>query len=77
MDQSCYADPQMFGGRIRTPTLERLAKNGLTYTNFNVNAAVLADPRLAADRAQQPSEQHGDVTWARARPIRATPASGR
>ena len=39
MDQSCYADPEMFGGRIRTPTLERLAKNGLTYTNFKVNAA--------------------------------------
>ena len=22
MDQSCYADPQTFGGRIRTPTLD-------------------------------------------------------
>ena len=39
-DQSCYADPQIFGGRIRTPTLERLAtKRALTYTNFKVNAA--------------------------------------
>ena len=28
MDQSCYADPEMFGGRIRTPTLERLARTG-------------------------------------------------
>ena len=39
MDQSCYADPEMFGGRIRTPTLERLAQNGLAYPNFQVNAA--------------------------------------
>ena len=39
MDQSCYADPEMFGGRIRTPTLERLAANGVTYPNFKVNAA--------------------------------------
>ena len=39
MDQSCYADPEMFGGRIRTPTLERLAANGVTYANFKVNAA--------------------------------------
>ena len=39
MDQSCYADPEMFGGRIRTPALERLAKGGVTYPNFKVNAA--------------------------------------
>ena len=52
MDQSCYADPEMFGGRINTPTFERLAKNGLTYTNFHVNRPVLADARRAADRAE-------------------------
>src|SRR5215471_17354709 len=45
-DQSCYADSKMFGGRIRTPTFERLAKNGLTYTNFHVNA--LCSPTRAA-----------------------------
>ena len=39
MDQSCYADPETFGGRIRTPTLERLARNGLAYPNFKVNSA--------------------------------------
>lgn len=38
MDQLCYADPATFGGPIRMPTLDKLAKNGLTYTNFHVNA---------------------------------------
>jgi arylsulfatase A-like enzyme len=38
MDQLSYADPTTFGGPIRMPTLDRLAKDGLTYTNFHVNA---------------------------------------
>ncbi|SAL40425.1 arylsulfatase [Caballeronia humi] len=38
LDQVAYADPQLFGGQIRMPTLDKLAKDGLTYTNFHVNA---------------------------------------
>ncbi len=38
LDQVGYADPATFGGQIRTPTLDRLAKDGLTYTNFHVNS---------------------------------------
>ena len=38
MDQLSYADPELFGGQIRMPVLDRLAANGLTYTNFHVNA---------------------------------------
>ena len=38
MDQMCYADPEAFGGPIRMPTFDRLAANGVTYTNFHVNA---------------------------------------
>jgi hypothetical protein len=38
MDQAGYADPATFGGPIRTPTLDKLAQVGLTYTNFHVNA---------------------------------------
>ena len=38
LDQVGYADPATFGGPIRTPTLDRLAKEGLTYTNFHVNS---------------------------------------
>ena len=60
MDQSCYADPQMFGGRIRTPTLERLAKNGLTYTNFKVNAA--CSPTRASLLTGRNSHQNSTAT---------------
>ena len=38
LDQTSYADPSTFGGPIRFPTLDRLAKDGLTYTNFHVNS---------------------------------------
>ncbi|HKQ43967.1 MAG TPA: arylsulfatase [Rhizomicrobium sp.] len=38
MDQLCYADPEGMGGPIKMPTFDRLAKNGLIYTNFHVNA---------------------------------------
>ena len=38
LDQTCYCDPSTFGGPINFPTLDRLAKEGLTYTNFHVNS---------------------------------------
>ena len=38
LDQTSYADPSTFGGAINFPTLDRLAKEGLTYTNFHVNS---------------------------------------
>src|SRR5262245_40492853 len=37
-DQLAYSDPELLGGKIRMPNLDKLAKNGLTYTNFHVNA---------------------------------------
>ena len=38
LDQLAYADPDTFGGQIRMPTLNRMAEEGLTYTNFHVNS---------------------------------------
>ena len=38
LDQLAYADPDTFGGSIRMPTLNRMAEEGLTYTNFHVNS---------------------------------------
>lgn len=46
MDQLSYADPEGMGGPIRMPTFDRLAKGGLTYTNFHVNA--LCSPTRSA-----------------------------
>ena len=38
LDQVSYSDPSTFGGQIKFPTLDRLAREGLTYTNFHVNS---------------------------------------
>ncbi|WP_051979210.1 arylsulfatase [Edaphobacter aggregans] len=38
MDQLSYADPDAMGGPIKTPAFDELAKTGLLYTNFHVNA---------------------------------------
>ena len=46
LDQTAYADPSTFGGPINFPTLDRLAREGLTYTNFHVNS--LCSPSRSA-----------------------------
>ena len=46
LDDVGYGASSTFGGPINTPTLERLAKNGLKYTNFHTTA--LCSPTRAA-----------------------------
>ena len=46
MDQACYADPTGMGGPINTPAFDKLAANGLKYTNFHV--CPLCSPSRAA-----------------------------
>jgi arylsulfatase len=45
-DDSGFGVPSTFGGVIPTPTLDRIAQNGLRYTNFNSTA--LCSPTRAA-----------------------------
>src|SRR5512135_1624147 len=45
-DDSGYGVPSTFGGVIPTPALDRIANNGLRYTNFNSTA--LCSPTRAA-----------------------------
>jgi arylsulfatase A-like enzyme len=45
-DDSGYGVPSTFGGVIPTPALDRIARNGLRYTNFNSTA--LCSPTRAA-----------------------------
>jgi len=45
-DDSGYGVPSTFGGVIPTPALDRIASNGLRYTNFNSTA--LCSPTRAA-----------------------------
>ena len=51
--------PVRHGRADQSRRMDRLAKEGLTYTNFHVNQPVLAQPHGAADRAQSAPEQHG------------------
>ena len=46
LDDVGYGASSMFGGPINTPTLERLAREGLKYTNFHTTA--LCSPTRAA-----------------------------
>ena len=46
-----------YGGRIKMPTMQRLADNGLTYSPVAHHGAVLADPLDVPDRAQPPPER--------------------
>ena len=46
IDDLGFGAPQTFGGPLSTPTLERLAQNGLRYTNFHTTA--LSSPTRAA-----------------------------
>ena len=46
VDDAGYGVPETFGGVIPTPTLDRLAKDGLRYTNFH-STAVCSPTRAA------------------------------
>ncbi|MEZ0353882.1 arylsulfatase [Mycobacterium sp. pR1184] len=46
IDDAGFGGPDTFGGAIRTPTLSRLARNGLAYNRFHVTA--VCSPTRAA-----------------------------
>jgi arylsulfatase A-like enzyme len=52
LDDAGYAAPATFGGVIPTPALDRIAKDGLRYTNFHTTSLLLADARRPDHRAQ-------------------------
>ena len=52
-DDSGFGAPGTFGGVVPTPALDRIANNGLRYTNFPLDGAVLADAG-GADHGTQP-----------------------
>ena len=60
LDQVSYADPSTFGGPINFPTLDGLAKEGLTYTNFHVNS--LCSPSRTALLTGRNQHQNSQAT---------------
>jgi hypothetical protein len=61
-DSRVSARRRTFGGVIPTPALDRIAKDGLRYTNFHSHVAVLADAR-GADHRAQPSRGRLRCGW--------------
>ena len=52
LDNFGFGDPSTFGGPIQMPTLDRLAKTGLSYNNFKVPHCVTPTPRGLLNRPQ-------------------------
>ena len=53
-DDAGFGVSSTFGGVIPTPALDRIANNGLRYTNFN-STALCSPTRAASDHWAQPS----------------------
>jgi arylsulfatase A len=47
VDDMGYADISPFGGKVATPNLERMAREGRKFTNFHVSSAVCSASRAA------------------------------
>ena len=52
LDDAGFGQASTFGGEIETPTLDRLAKEGIAYNRFHTAAHVLADAGVVDDRPQ-------------------------
>ena len=59
LDDAGYGQTSTFGGLVPTPTLDRLATNGLRFTRFHVTALCSPSRAGAVDRAQQSHGGHG------------------
>lgn len=46
-DDLGYGDASLFGGWVKTPQIERMAKEGLTFTDFHANSSVCSPTRAA------------------------------
>ena len=48
-DDMGYGDPSTYGGWVPTPQLDRMARGGLTFTDFHSNSSVCSPTRAALD----------------------------
>ncbi|HOW18337.1 MAG TPA: sulfatase-like hydrolase/transferase, partial [Phycisphaerae bacterium] len=54
IDDMGYADPGCFGGGAETPNMDRLAAEGIRFTQFYVNAPICSPSRVAVTTGQYP-----------------------
>ena len=55
-DDMGYSDLGCFGSEIRTPNLDRLAKNGIRFTQMYNTSKVLDDQDQSVNRSLSPTE---------------------
>lgn len=54
IDDMGYSDFSCFGGKVKTQHLDRLASEGLKFTNFYVNSPICSPSRVALTTGQYP-----------------------
>jgi arylsulfatase len=59
IDDLGFGAPSTFGGPIATPTLDKLAQNGLRYNNFHTTALCSPPPGGPQGRTQPSHGEHG------------------
>ena len=57
-DDTGFAHFGCYGSTIDTPNIDALAADGLRFSNFHVTPLCLADPCVAADRAESSRRRH-------------------
>ena len=58
IDDIGFGGPSTLGGPLQTPTLDRLAKDGLRYNNFHTTALCSPTPDGVENRSQPSHGQH-------------------
>ena len=63
LDDVGFGAASTFGGPVNTPTLDRLARNGLRYNAFPYHGAFVAHSRGAVDWTQSSLGAYGRASW--------------
>ncbi len=58
IDDMGYADVGAFGAKYPTPNIDRMAKEGIRFTDFHVSQAVCRFTRITTDRLLRQSNWH-------------------
>jgi len=58
IDDMGYSDFSCFGGKVKTQHIDRLASEGIKFTNFYVNSPICSPSRVALTTGQYPHRHH-------------------